>query len=148
MSDLNTILQKSRLIGEERIKEQEKDLRLLDKKMQELTEQKATCLEDYHAGVLKREQFQEKRNEITQKFEEVKAEHEVKKKEMEQQIKSMNKLPKDSEGLLSYSGMECLTREMVEAFADYIKIDGKMNIDIYWEFNNQVAGSDDCITTG
>lgn len=54
MSDLNTILQKSRLIGEERIKEQEKDLRLLDKKMQELTEQKATCLEDYHAGVLKR----------------------------------------------------------------------------------------------
>lgn len=78
----------------------------------------------------------------------MKAEHEVKKKEMEQQIKSMNKLPKDSEGLLSYSGMECLTREMVEAFADYIKIDGKMNIDIYWEFNNQVAGSDDCITTG
>lgn len=147
LSDLNAIWQKSRLIREERIKEQEKDLRLLDKKLQELTEQKATCLEDYHAGVLKREQFQEKRNEITQKFEEVKAEHEVKKKEMEQQIKSMNKSPKDSEGLLSYSGMEYLTREMVEAFVDYIEIDGKMNIDIYWKFNNQVAGTDDCITT-
>lgn len=34
--------------------------------------------------------------------------------------------------------MEYLTREMVEAFVDYIEIDGNMKIDIYWTFNNQL----------
>ena len=33
---------------------------------QELTEQKAVYLEQYHAGILDKEQFQQKRNEILQ----------------------------------------------------------------------------------
>ena len=71
----------------------------------------------------------------------------MKKKEVEQQMKTMNKSPKDCEGLLCYSGMEQLTREMVEAFVDHIEIDGNLNIDIHWTFNNQYDCNGDNIAT-
>ena len=136
LSDMNTILRDSRSIREERIKEQEKDLVSLERKLQELTEQKAVCLENYHAGILNKEQFREMRNEIAQMIKDVKSEHEMRKKEVDQQIKSMNKSPKDCEELLCYSGMDHLTRKMVEAFVDYIEIDEKHQIDIHWTFND------------
>ena len=34
--------------------------------------------------------------------------------------------------------MEHLTREMVEAFVDYIEIDENHQIDIHWTFNDQL----------
>lgn len=147
LSDMNTILRDSRSIREERIKEQEKDLVSLERKLQELTEQKAVCLENYHAGILNKEQFREMRNEIAQMIKDVKSEHEMRKKEVDQQIKSMNKSPKDCEELLCYSGMDHLTRKMVEAFVDHIEIDGNLNIDIHWTFNNQYDCNGDNIAT-
>lgn len=146
LSDMNTILQNSRLIREERIKAQEKDLVNLDKKLQELSKKKAIYFEDYHAGKLSREQFTEKRNEITKIVKSIEVECDVKKKEIAQQINVMNNAPKDCEGLLSYSNMDCLTREIVEAFVDYIEIDGSMNIDIHWTFNNKFDCSIDSAT--
>lgn len=141
LSDMNLILQNNRLQREKKIKEQEKILHSMEKKMQELTEQKAVCLENYHAGTLNKEQFRERRNEIVQTIKEIKCEYEKREKELGHQINSMNKTPKDCEGLLSYSGMDQLSKEMVEAFIDHIEIDKKLNIDIYWTFANQ---SDSC----
>lgn len=147
LSDRNTILQELRLMREERIKEQEKDLVNMDKRLQELKEQKLVYLEDYHAGILNRERFQQKRNEIAQKLKNVKIEYEAKKKEIEQHINSLNKPPKDSEGLLCYSGIECLTREMIEAFVNHIEIEGNLGIDIHWTFNNQLDYNSENATT-
>ena len=147
LSDMSIILQNTRLMREERIKEQEKDLVSLEKKLQEFMEQKAVCLENYHAGALNKEQFRERRNEIAQMIKDMKSVYEMKKKEVEQQMKTMNKSPKDCEGLLCYSGMEQLTREMVEAFVDHIEIDGNLNIDIHWTFNNQFECSSDGVAT-
>ena len=144
LSDMSIILQNTRLMRAERIKEQEKDLVSLEKKLQEFMEQKAVCLENYHAGALNKEQFRERRNEIAQMIKNMKSEYEMKKKEVEQQMKTMNKSPKDCEDLLCYSGMEHLTREMVEAFVDHIEIDGNLNIDIHWTFNDQF----DCSNAG
>ncbi len=147
LADMSTILQASRLLREERIKEQERDLTCLEKKVQEFTEQKAAFLENYHAGILDKEQYKENRNKIAQKLTDMKSEYERKKKDVEQQIKTMNNYPKACEDILCYSGRESLTREMVEAFVDRIEIDGSLNIDIYWTFNNQFDWNADSATT-
>lgn len=119
----------------------------LERKLQELTEHKAVCLENYHAGILNKEQFRERRNEIAQMIKDIKSGHEIKKKEVEHQIKSMNKSKKDCEGLLCCFGMDHLTRKMVEVFVDHIEIDRNLNIDIHWTFNNQYDCNGDNIAT-
>ena len=103
-----------------------------------MTEQKAACLEQYHAGNLNKEQLREKRTEITVLIQKTKAEHERKRKEIEQQIQLLNESAGNCKGLFGYSDMEHLTREMVEAFVDYIEIDEKHQIDIHWTFNDQL----------
>lgn len=135
--DAEAILQEKREYKEVEIKEQGKEVTVLEKQLQELTEQKAVYLEEYHAGIIDKEQFRQKSNEITFMIKNMKSEQEKKTREIEQQVKAVNRYAKDCEGLLNYLGMEHLTREMVEAFIDHIEIDGKCNIDIHWTFNSQ-----------
>ena len=136
--DVENVLQEEKVIRTERVKEQERNLAVLERKMVELTEQKADCLEKYHAGNLNKEQFREKRIEITELIQEMKTEHEKKRKDLEKQIQSLNEFDGNCKGLSGYSDMKHLTREMVEAFVDYIEIDEKHQIDIHWTFNNQL----------
>ena len=79
LTDIEAAWQKEREILSKRIKEQERHLVVLEKKQQELTEQKVACLEEYHAGNLNKEQFFEKRTEIMVLIQEIKAEYERKK---------------------------------------------------------------------
>ena len=138
LTDVEAVWQEEKVIRTERVKEQERHLVVLEKKLQELTEQKAACLEEYHVGNLNKEQFREKCSEITVLIQEIKADHERKKKEIEKQIQSLNESAGNRKGLFGYSDMEHLTREMVEAFVDYIEIDENHQIDIHWTFNDQL----------
>lgn len=138
LTDVEAVWQEEKVIRIERVKEQERHLVVLEKKLQELTEQKAACLEEYHVGNLNKEQFREKCTEITVLIQKTKAEHERKRKEIEQQIQLLNKSAGNCKGLFGYSDMKHLTREMVEAFVDYIEIDEKHQIDIHWTFNDQL----------
>lgn len=138
LTDMEAAWQKEREILSKRIKEQERHLTVLEKKQQELTEQKVACLEEYHAGNLNKEQFFEKRTEIMVLIQEIKAEYERKNREKEKQIRSLNELAGNSRGLLGYPNMKHLTREIVESFVDHIEIEGNQQIDIHWAFNDQL----------
>ena len=145
--DINVIMQELWLIRKESIKEQEKELRCLEKNLQELIEQRAGFLENYHAGILDKEQFKEMRNTIARMIADRKLEYEKKKKEVEQQTKLINRSSKDYQGLLCCSSTDNLTIEMVKAFIEHIEIDGHRNIDIYWTFNNQFNCNDGGVAT-
>ena len=135
--DEDVILQEKRVYKEAEIKEQEKEVTVLEKQIQELTEQKSAYLEEYHDGNIDKEQFRQKSNEITLIINNMKSEQAKKAREIKQQAKAINRYAKECEGLLGYLGMEYLTREMVEAFIEHIEIDGNRNIDIHWTFNNR-----------
>lgn len=135
LADRNVILGNIQLKVEKQIKVSEKELETLQKKIEELTEQKAVCLEQYHIGRLDKEQFQQKRNEIVRMMKELKSEHDIKKREIGQYVKAKEEVSKNNESLLCYSDMEYLNREMVESFVERIEVDGDSNIDIYFTFN-------------
>lgn len=143
LADWNRILQELRSLGEECLKERETELAGLERKLQELTEQKAACLEEYHAGIVDKTQFLERRKEIAGMIENMKTEYERKKKEIRQRMKFMNWSPYDWEDLFRFAGMDCLTGKMAGAFVDDIEIDRNRNIDIYLAFNRQCDCSGD-----
>lgn len=142
LADMDTVFEKLSLWKAEWLKEQEKELRLLDKKVQEMTQQKAACLEAYHRGELRREQFVKKHSELAQRYEELKRRQEAGRRELQRA-----EADKDSEDCITLEccpGMERLTKEMAEAFVDYIEIDKNADLDIYWSFNAQAACGEAC----
>lgn len=135
LADLNISQQELWIRNKEVVKVQKDELSLLDKKLQELVGRKPALLEDYHAGLIDRKEFQEKRNNLTKEIEQVKAECTRKKNEVQKDIKEMDTSKSDFQNLLCYTGEKHLTREMVEAFIERIEIDDNQ-IDIYWTFND------------
>ncbi|MDE6234079.1 MAG: hypothetical protein K2M60_12155, partial [Lachnospiraceae bacterium] len=120
----------------EGIKEEEKNLKCLENQLKELTNNKALLLENYHTGILNKEQYKDKKNEITYKLSELQLQYEKEENEIKKQREEINDFPMDVEEIFRYSGMDCLCRDMVETFIKRIEIDGYKNIDIYWTFNN------------
>ncbi|MDE5780231.1 MAG: recombinase family protein [Lachnospiraceae bacterium] len=136
LGDKNIIMQHSYIRKKEGIKEEEKNLKCLENQLKELTNNKALLLENYHTGILNKEQYKDKKNEITYKLSELQLQYEKEENEIKKQREEINDFPMDVEEIFRYSGMDCLCRDMVETFIKRIEIDGYKNIDIYWTFNN------------
>lgn len=134
LADKNLIMKYLYIKKKEGIKEQEKDLKSLEKQLKELTYSKAVLLEDYHAGIISNEQYADKKDEINQKLFEIHQQYE--KKENDIKKEKAEKFPMDLQEIFRYSGMDCLCRDMADAFVKRIEIDGNKNMDIYLTFNN------------
>lgn len=136
LADLNAARQELRARNKEAVKELNKELNSLEKKLQELVERKLALLEDYHAGVIDKEGFRALQSNLSKEIEAVKKEFTKKKEEVQKASKEDDLSARDFQKLLCYTGEKDLTREMAEAFIKRIEIDEDNHIDIYWTFNN------------
>lgn len=136
LADLNVTQQEFWVRDKQVAEEQNKELNVLEKKVQELVKKKPALLEAYHAGAIDREEFQAKRINLAKEIEQVKTERTKKQKEVQIAIRKTDSPKREFQNLLCQTGEEQLTREMVEAFIERIEIDGDNHIDIHWTFND------------
>ena len=104
-----------------------------------LTESKAGLLEAYHVGTYTEEQYMEYRRQLDQQI----SENRIWQKKLKKQSDICNDSLYADTGnygnLLQYAGFETLTKEMVDAFIDWIDISRAKVIDIRWTFNKEVG---------
>lgn len=136
LADLNVARQELWARNKEAVKELNKELNFLEKKLQELVERKSALLENYHAGVIDKEGFRALQSNLSKEIEAVKKEFTKKKEEVQKASKEGDLSARDFQKLLCYTGEKDLIREMAEAFIKRIEIDEDNHIDIYWTFNN------------
>lgn len=119
LADLDIIIRETRE-GYRSIKTKEKALlEKLEQDTDKLIQKKADNLEEYHKGLITKEELLARRDKIKVQIEEVK-----------QQQKEYRKLP-------VYYGIDVMSREMAEAFISKVVVDNKKNIGIFWTFSSK-----------
>lgn len=136
LADKNLIINHSYITGKKEIKDREKYLKSLEKQLKELADSKAVLLENYHAGIINKRQYANKKDEINNKLYELQGQYEKEENEIKKQRKKIENFLMDLEEIFCYSGMNCLCSDMADIFIKRIEIDDNRNMDIYWTFNN------------
>ena len=117
-----------------------KEKTLLEKLEQDtgkLIQEKADNLEEYHKGLITKEELLVRRDRITEQIVEIKKQQ----KELEEKVchsmEELQKKQKEYSKWPAYYGLDVLSREMAEAFISKVVIDNQKNISIFWTFSRK-----------
>lgn len=117
-----------------------KEKTLLEKLEQDagkLIQEKADNLEEYHKGLITKEELLVRRDRITEQIVEIKKQQ----KELEEKVchsmEELQKKQKEYSKWSAYYGLDVLSREMAEIFISKVVIDNQKNISIFWTFSRE-----------
>ncbi len=120
-----------------------KEKTLLEKLEQDtgkLIQEKADNLEEYHKGLITKEELLARRDRITGQIVEIKKQQ----KELEEKVcqgmeelQDKEKKQKEYSKWSAYYGLDVLSRKMAEAFISKVVIDNQKNISIFWMFSRE-----------
>ena len=115
-------------------------LEKLEQDTGKLIQEKADNLEEYHKGLITKEELLARRDRITGQIVEIKKQQ----KELEEKVcQGMEELQdkdtkqKEYSKWSAYYGLDVLSREMAEAFISKVVIDNQKNISIFWMFSRE-----------
>ncbi len=116
-----------------------------EEEISELIEKKANLLEAYHEGRYTRNEYMDQRRQLEQQIMEKQAQQKKLEKQLAASSRRLNTDTGDDERFLQYTSLETVTKEMVDAFIEKIKISNDKTIDIYWKYKKETGNTPNSI---
>lgn len=126
-----------------KIKNAEADIQRLERKLEDLQFQKSRNYEQYHDGILSKEEFIRVRKELEMEQEQIRQEIQETKRSITKEQELLEKQYVPLEDLMKYQGYDKIDRELLEQNLDVVYVNDDGRVEICWK-----SCSNDVTSTG